>query len=182
MYKNKKASASATLTWVAATPIIAFLCILFLLGVTTYLAKQTVTLSRVDSEITVSDDLKTNLILQKNFESFLKKTVEHEGQRTILELTQIDTEEAAQLFNKEAQKTFSAILQQSSGVPQWWVRVYGLNEKPTQIDFDRKFSTGGQTCDPESESVVLSSLTKDKRIVLCINQEFYNELEASKYE
>lgn len=177
--RNKKASVSATLTWIVATFIILFILILYLVAVSI--------LDYTKGGIKISREAKTNtdLVLIENFLGFLNTPVEND--ETIYELiSKADVpegkKERADIFEREAKKFIEENLAIGGffdlSRDRVWIRVYNSNEEIKQEGFNWIYGlhegyTSNGYCDPYMANAVLINIfvTPNKKIVICTNIE-----------
>lgn len=187
---NRKASLGSGLDWIVATIIIVFVSFFFIAGVLFITTKETYSGSSPNpNKIEFENQNIGDSSLYAAIESLLATQIAFNNQQTTLASAISDNElqknEISEKFNAEAEKRFSTLLpfpipEWSSSNP-WWARVYNKGDRmnPSDRADTEMFHAGGFTCDPNipQENLVISYILKDKRVVLCINKQYYSLLE-----
>lgn len=181
---NNRAELGATANWMVATVILFFACIIFLFGALAIAANQKY--SGELNEIVIKEgQLNSDIALQRTVESFLNKKVDFNQQTlTISQLIEIDDEQASKMFVQNADKIFQEIFDLKLFQTPWWFRVYGKGERIENNLNVKKFWAGGSQCNPEDKekSLIISNVVGDKRVVLCVDKEYYKMWRSSKHE
>lgn len=180
--RNKKASISATLTWMVATFIILFILILFLVAVT-LLDNYRKGGIKVSEEPTKRIHL--GLIEIENFLGFLNTPIENK--ETIYELiSKADIDEGKKerkdIFEREAKKFMQENLPMGGyfdlSRDRIWIRVYNSNVEIEQMGYKYIYGlhegyTSNGYCDPYKSNAVLINIfvAPNKKIVICTNIE-----------
>jgi len=202
----RKKGIGTTATWIAAILVISLASVFFIFAVL-FLVKEDIVFGRTDTAIEIARDVGSNAFLEKNFNSFLNKKLEFEDEEvTILELTEkspIEKGAVSDLFNQEAEKQFKILfpfptkkwdnivykpdpdhLSGGVGQPQsihpYWIKVLEI-EKKIDSDNSQIFAFGGTDCEPFSfDSITLTRYTKNRKVVFCINKNYYETIEGQK--
>jgi hypothetical protein len=177
---NKKAAAAETITWIVAMFILLFLCIIFILGVLIISEKQEV--GDIFSEVSVENqNLASDLIIQRSLESALNKKITLGGETLLLSeaIATKNEEQLSNVFKESFNPLFSEML---PGNPQpWWIRIYNKGEPIQQYDPNKKLQVGGQVCNPDKD-LILSYFLEEKRLITCIQKDYYKIWRNSKHE
>ncbi len=180
-----KLGQASTATWIIAFMVIVFASFLLLVGISVNLKSYDP--ARLEVDIQAYD---ADFVLQKNFEHFLEKKVNFNGNEILMldfiEQSELREGDASDLFSREAFVYFSKILPRDippswENVIPWSLSVYGKGE-----DFGTGrgyFHAGSFECEPYNErSVTLVHFGKSKKVVLCVFKFYMLGLEEKKNE
>ena len=189
---NRKGEGTGII-WAIAIVAIVLASLIFILGIlflnNAAIVKNTLGFGNKNSPITIAQDTGSNIVLQKNFQSFLNKKINFEGDKiTILEFAKnsdLNSEEYKKFFKNEAEnffdKTLPYPLEGWYGVHPYWIRIYN---KQDEIDESTNYiGAGAYSCKAFDEtSITLTHFSENKKIVLCIIRDYYDSLEVKKIE
>jgi len=185
---NKKAAGATTAIWIVAMFILLFICIIFILDVLTIAAKQKggdvfndFNEINIEQKSTASD-----MVIQRSIENVLsEQIILEEGKISLSEaIATAEEDKIANAFKENFEKTFNELLppRLENDYIFWWIRVYEKGEAIKAYDPDKKLQAGGQLCDPNENNFILYYFIGEKRLVTCVQKEYYEFWKEEKNE
>lgn len=182
---KRKAAAAITATWIISMFILLFLVTIFIAGVLTLATKQEIWDSVSTININQEQIENPSLIIQRNLESVLNKEITIN--KKLMTLSQaIATQpknDVKDIFVASFERPFKIIHPAgASNIDPWWIRVYEKGEPLQEYERGRELQAGSNLCNPIRNSVLLSYFIEDKRLIMCIQENYFRDWEDFKSE
>lgn len=176
---KSKAQAGATATWIVAIIVIFLGMVIFIVSTLTLSTKEKYFGENKDLLIQ-KNKLNGDLALQSSIEGFLEKDFPKEEIKISEMLAKNElSEEERKFFEEEADKIFNEILSHSllDGEPYWTLKLEKVLEDGK---IEKEISAGEYNCIEEKSLTAIHAIN-EKKLVLCIDAEYYEKWGRSKY-